>query len=110
MDALSTLVADYQREEGHSRRGHRFASAGYEIERLMRSTVISSRRLIEWFGEPVHRVGDDDAGVLVYLFDHTEPDLCRDEWYFYIDAGRVVNSGFNQRGINRWSDQTSPSK
>jgi hypothetical protein len=99
---MDALVAEYQREEGHSRRGPRFAAVAYEIERRMRHEIISPRQLIEWFGEPAQRVGDDASGTLVYLFDHTEPDLCRDEWYFLIDGGRVTNSGFNRRGVNSW--------
>ena len=97
MSKLETLVATFQASEGHERRGPCFAAAAYEVERLMRSEVITAGQLHQWFGEPDCVIGQYS---LIYFFDHTSPELRRDEWYFLFADGRLVQSGFNRRGIN----------
>ena len=61
---------------------------------------MSPEALVEWFGIPDLWTEHNGNGLFVYFFGYHKARTSRHEWYFYLDNGRVWQSGFNERGIN----------
>ena len=87
----------FREEETDQRRGQFFRAVARAIEAKMRTTVITREMIVEWFGPPDY-FGDD--ALYLYRFDHRRARRNRDEHYFHFREGRLVNSGYNRRGIN----------
>jgi hypothetical protein len=97
---IDQLAADYQSHERADARGPRFVQLAYAIEPLIQSDVVSRDQLVKWLGPPDLFEGTKQRGTLLYRFDHSEAGGNRDEWYFLLEDGRLVQSGFNHVGIN----------
>jgi hypothetical protein len=100
LDNIDQLAADYQSNERADARGPRFVQLAYAIDQLMQSDVVCRDQLVKWLGPPDLFEGTNQRGTLLYRFDHNEAGRNRDEWYFLLEDGRLVQSGFNHVGIN----------
>ena len=94
---IAELVQVFRESESAIRRGPYFKGVALALEEEMKRQGLSAETLLDCFGPP--DLFDGDA-VYVYFFDHKKPGRNRDEWYFHLDQGIVVSSGYNRRGIN----------
>jgi hypothetical protein len=100
---IDELVAAFRETESDESRGPSFKTVALAIEDEMKTSFITKKDLLEWFGRPDKF--DDD--VFVYLFDHDQAGKSNDEWYFHFDGPRLNSSGYNVRGINDLSRMKS---
>ena len=94
------LLHTYRQLEAAKGKGPRFCIAVYALEKEMHIQAVPPTVLLNRFGVPDLWVGDSVDADWVYYFDHSRAGRRRSEWYFHFRGGRLVNSGFNIRGIN----------
>jgi hypothetical protein len=87
--------------ESPDRRGPRFVAVVLALEQEMQTRGVTAAVLVECFGPPDLWDEEEGKGVLIYVYDEREAGRGRDEWYFLTRGGRVTDSGYNRRGINK---------
>lgn len=101
---LSQLVQNLYRRESAKRRGPCFVAVAMALEADISAKALTAARIVQLFGRPDYWRYDFGNGLLVYRFDHDRRGRNRDEWYYHLEDGRVISSGFNGRGKNDLSD------
>jgi hypothetical protein len=107
MEELLKLLTEFHKDESAGSRGPRFVALAYAIERRMHDGV-SRNEIAEWLGPPDLTDSEAERECWIYRFDHLDPGLDRDQWYFFFNRGQLANSAFNRQGINDLSDFTRP--
>jgi len=96
---VSKALDAYRKAEGAGGRGPRFKDVALALEREMHQPGVSEATILECFGPPDIR----RPGLYVYFFDHEAAGDAH-EWYFHLKDGKLKNSGYNARGVNRFLD------
>ena len=91
------LVELFCSGESNDRRGPLFKNVALALEDEMSSGSVTAQMVTACFGPP--DLYDSDT-MFVYFFDHQIAGGNNDEWYFHFENGKLVNSGYNARGIN----------